>query len=238
MIIYQWLIDHYIETEQYNLIEESYRKLKPENFTDNLKEDPGNRHDYYFLINRLAGFLARQGRIHEVISIAQAFPNPSNRIKTYSMAARELLAGKEGPKQDAFILLDSAICEFKRIKDSDFSSEANTGSDDSRKALVLGLSRVGGKEMHEIAGKFVKQVSITRQDDVIEKWIEGTAGSGQYYLAHASIPDITSVTERVNFINRILLEEAMRRTPDKDWQTAIPYRYKLYKWEFLSYDPD
>ena len=231
------LIDHYIETGLHNSIEEFYRKLKPDIFTENLKQDPANRNDYYYLINRLAGFLAGQGRINEVIRIVQVFPNPSNRIKTYSIAARELLAGKDGPKHDAFILLDSALCEFNRIKDSDFSTEANNRSDDQRKALVLGLSRVGGKEMHEIAGNYVKQISITRQDDIIEKWIEGTAGSGQYYTAYASIPDITSAAEKVNYINRILLEEAMRRSPGSDWM-SIRARFNNYSWNFINYDPN
>ncbi len=231
------LIDHYIETEQNNLIEEFYRKLEPEKFTENLKEDPSTRNDYYYLINRLAGFLAGQGKMDEVIRITRVFPNPNNRIKTYSIAARELLAGKEGPKHDAFILLDSATCELNRINNFEFPSLIFSISDDPRKALILGLSRIGGKEMHDIAGTFVKQISISRQDELIEKWIEGTAGSGQYYLAHTSIPDITSAAERVNYINRILMEEAMRRSPGKDWK-SIRDRLKNYNWNFVKYDPN
>jgi len=232
------LIDHCIENEQYSSIEEFYKKLEPERFTENLKEDPMNQNDYYYLINRLAGFLANQGRIDEVIRITQVLPNPSNRLKTYSMAARELIAGKGDQKQNAFILLDSAICEQNRIKNFDFSSNYIFGPNDPRKALILALSWVGGQEMHNLAGKYVEQISMTRQDDVVERWIEGDAGSGNYYLAWSSIPEITSASERLNYFNRILLEESRRRPKDKDWEACIESKLKVYKWEFLVYDPD
>jgi len=232
------LIDHYLENEQYSHIEEFYKKLEPEKFTENLKESIMTQNDFYYLINRLTGYLAGQGRIDEVIRIVQLFPNPANRIKTYSISARELLAKKEGQKQNAFVLLDSAICDMNRIKNSEFVSYLVFGSNDPRRALVLALSWVGGQKMHNLAGKYVEQISMTRQDRVIERWIEGAAGSGQYYMAYASISDITSAAERLNYYNRILLQESVRHPMDKDWRAALESKLKVYKWEFLNYEYD
>jgi hypothetical protein len=232
------LIDRYIENKQYNSIDKFYKKLQPEKFIENIKENSITQDDYFHLINRLAGYLAGQGRINDIARIAQEFPNPSNRVKTYAIAARELLAGKYGKKQDAFILLDSAICELNRIKDFEFASEWISGSNDPRKAIVLALSWLGGQDMYTLARKYVEEISITRQEDVIERWIEGTAGSGQYYLAYTSIPDITSLSERLNYINRILLQESVKRPMADDWRTMLESRFKLYKWEFLNYEPD
>ena len=62
---------------------------------------------------------------------------------------------------------------------------------------------------------------MTRQNDVIARWIEGTVGSGQYYLAYSSIPEFSSSTARVNYFNRILLQEAVRRPMDKEWKAAV-----------------
>jgi hypothetical protein len=92
--------------------------------------------------------------------------------------------------------------------------------------------------MHNLAGHYVEQISLSRQDDVIERWIEGAAGSGQYYLAYTSIPDITSPAERLNYYNRILLQESVRRPMDKDWRDALDSRMKVYKWEFVMYETD
>ena len=232
------LIDHCIEYKLDSSIEEFYKKLEPEKLTENLKENPMNQNDYYYLINRLAGFLASKGRNDEVIRLTQVFPNPSNRLKTYSMAARELLAGSGNQKQNAFILLDSAICSLNRIKDFEFISDNIFGPNDPRKSLILALSWVGGQEMHNLAGKYVEQISMTRQDDVVERWIEGAAGSGKYYLAWSSIPDITSASERLNYLNRILLQESVRRPMGKDWKACLESKIKVYKWEFVVYEPD
>jgi hypothetical protein len=230
------IIDYCIENEQYDRIEEFYKKLQPEKFTESLKQSQRTQNTFYYLINRLTGYLAGQGKIDEVIRIVQLLPNPANRSKTYSISARELLANKEGQKQNAFILLDSAICELKRIEDSEFLSYRVFGSNDPRSALILALSWVGGQEMHNLAGKYVEQISITHQNDVIERWIEGAAGSGQYYTAYTSISDITSSTERLNYYNRILLEESMKHPMDKDWKAALESRLKNYKWQFLNYE--
>ena len=113
------------------------KSFRLEKLMDNLKENIITQNDYYYLINRLAGYLATEGRIDEVSRIAQIFPNPVNRIDTYSIAARELLAGNSNQQYKAFILLDSAICELDRIKDFNVTFDPNSGFNDPRKALVL-----------------------------------------------------------------------------------------------------
>ena len=95
------------------------------------------------------------------------------------------------------------------MKDFEFAYDQNNGANDPRKALILALSSVGGHQMHNLAGKYVEQISLSNQDDVVERWIEGAAASGQYYVAYASIPDITSTAERLNYFNRILLRESV-----------------------------
>ena len=154
------------------------------------------------------------------------------------MAARELITDKNSLQENAFILLDSAISELNRIRDFEFGSDRTYGSNDPRKAIVLAISWIGGQEMHNLAGHYVEQISLSRQDDVIERWIECAAGSGQYYLAYTSIPDITSPAERLNYYNRILLQESVRRPMDKDWRDALDSRMKVYKWEFVFYETD
>jgi len=230
------LINYYLESEQPERIEEFYKKLEPERFIENLKEGIASSNDFYYLINRLAGYLAREGRTDEVIRIASAFPSHANRVITYSVAAKALLAAKEGKKEKAFILLDSAISELNRIGDFEFLFSQNTGYNDPRKALVLALSSVGGQQMHNLAGKFVEQISIARQNGVIQQWVTGTAASGQYYLAYTAIPDITSTAARLDHFNRILLEESVRRPMNKEWRKTIEGRKIVYAWEFINYE--
>jgi hypothetical protein len=232
------LIEYSQENDQHGRIDEFFTKLKPEKFTENLKSGLMTQSDIYYLINRLAGYLASNGRTDEAIRIALVLPNRANQVKTYSMAARELLLKKDAHQEKAFILLDSAIGDLNRIRDFDFGTDYIFGPNDPRRALVLALSWVGGQEMHNIAGNYVKQIPISRQDVVIEQWIEGTAGSGQYYLAYTSIPDITSAVERLKYYNEILVQESAKQPMDEDWRTAIEGRLKLDKWEFLQYESD
>jgi hypothetical protein len=232
------LINYYIDNQREDRIDEFYKKLEPEKFPENLKENITSQNDFYFLINRVAGHLVREGRIDEVTRIARIFPNSVNRINTYSLASRQLLAEGGGQQQNVFLLLDSAISELNRIKSFEFTFDQNTGYNDPRKALILALSWVGGQEMHNLAGKYVEQISMTRQNDVLAQWIEGTAASGKYYLAYASIPDISSAAARINYFNRILLQESIRRPMEKEWKSAIESRLDVYAWEFLGYEAD
>jgi energy-coupling factor transporter ATP-binding protein EcfA2 len=232
------LIEKFLESKQYGRIDEVYKKLEPERFTENLKSSLIGQTDFYYLVNRLTGYLAREGRTDEVIRITRVFSNPANRIKTYSMTTRELLAEKNEHHELAFILLDSAICELNRTRNFEFGFDWNQGSSDPRKALVLALSWVGGQQMHSLAGNYVEQIPISRQDDMLALWVDGTAGSKQYYPAYTSIPDITSAGERLNDYNRILLQECIKRSMDNNWKEFIEGRIKVYKWEFLQYDPE
>jgi len=232
------LINYYLDNQQNDQIEHFYRKVQPERFTENLKENIFLQHDFYYLINRLAGHLAEEGRIDDINLIAKNFHKPVNRVNTYSLAARQLLSGKRGQQENAFILLDSAISEFKRMKGFEVAFNPSIGYNDPRNAIVLALSWVGGQEMHNLAGKYVDQISMIRRNDVIERWIEGTAGSGHYYLAYSSIPDISPSEARINYFNRILLQESVNFPMENEWKKAILSRLEVYKWEFISYEAD
>ncbi len=226
------LIDYFLENGQNGRVEEYYKKLEPERFIENLKERYMVQDAYFYLINRLAGYLASEGRIEETIRLAQTFPHRANRVKTYSMAAHELLTKKAGRPETAYILLDSAINELNRIKDFEFVSK------DPRNALALALSAIGGQEMHALARKYVEQVSLASQDDMIERWMQGTASSGQYYLAYASIPDIAVTSDRLNYFNQILLQEVAKRPMSEDWKTTFMSRLKDYTWQDIYYEYD
>ena len=230
------LIDYYVENKQPDRIEEFYKKLEPDRFIENMKEGVLTRDDFYYLINRLAGHLASEGRTDEATRIARVFPNRINRVNTYSMAAYQLLTDKDEKQEQAFILLDSATCEMNRIKDFEFEFSPNEGYYDPREALVFALSSVGGQDMHNLAARYVEQISMASQADVLRQWIEGAAVSGQYYLAYSSIPELTSTAERIYYFNRILMQESLRRPMDKEWRTAIESRIKVYTWEFIGYE--
>ena len=232
------LINYYIDNHQTKQIDGYYKKLQINRLTENLKESITLQKDIYYLINKLAGYLAGEGRIEDVNQIASLISNPVNRINTYSLAARQLMAGKGAQQHNAFVLMDSAASEFSRIKDFEFTSDPHSGSNDPRKAIVLSLSWIGGQEIHKLAGNYVEQISLIKQNDIIARWIEGTAGSGQYYLAYASIPAISPAGARLNYFTRILLQEAERRPMEKEWKAAISARLEVYKWEFLTYETD
>jgi hypothetical protein len=232
------LIEYCQQNNHYDRIEQYYKKLEPERITENMKGSLVSDDDLFYLTIRAAGYIAREGKTDEAIRIARVFPNRANRTKVYSMTARELLVNKNAHQEQAFILLDSAICELNRIRDFEFGTDRNAGPNDPRKALALALSWLGGEEMHKLAGNYVEQIPISRQDDMIERWVEGSAGSGQYYMAYNSIPEISSPAMRLNYYNRMLLQESVRRSMDKDWRAAIEARLKVYKWEFLQYEID
>ena len=222
------LINFYIENEKLDNIEKYYQKLQPEKFKENLKVIQGIPNDFYFLVNRMAGYLATRGRIDEVIRITQSVPGIANHIKTYSLAAKQLMAQKAGHQELAFILLDSALSELNRIKDFEFTAY------DPRIALVQALSSVGGEEMYALSRRVVETVSIAKQKQMIEFWIGGTASSGNYFKAYSSIPAMSAPADKINYYTIILWQEAVKHPMDAEWKRSLEKRMENYMWENIS----
>ena len=210
-----------------------YQKLEPGRFAaENLKEGSVREQEMFsYHVGILTGYLATKGRKQEVLQILKCYPKPSNLIKAYAIAPLELVQGSSGPKEDAFEYLDSAMTEVDRLKDFEFIG------DDPRIAVVLSLSLAGGKDMDDLARKFVSKISISQQNGVLQSWIQGTAMSGNYYQAYSSIPEIL-LSERLHYLNLILSAEAMKKEMNNEWQTFVMAFQKYYTWQFINFEAD
>jgi energy-coupling factor transporter ATP-binding protein EcfA2 len=227
------IVDDMLDKSDGDEINEYVIKIEPSKFNENLKQGKiRSQIGFFYLVNRLTAYLAMQGRSDEIVKIVQQFPHRANKIKLYSMAAREMAYTRQGPQEIIYPLLDSAISEMNRIKNFEFTSF------DPRIALVLAIATVGGTQMNDLAKGYVESLSITRQNNILQRWMEGISASGNYYLAYSSIPAITAPPDRLDYINLILLHEAIRRSTDSDWTISLKRRLAEYTWQDINFEAD
>ena len=227
------LMEQYREQHMEKEMELIYQKLEPARFgPENFKEGSPRELDMFsYRVGQLTEYLAIKGRKNEAFQIMKCYPKPSNLIKAYAIAPLELLVNPLGPKEDAFQYLDSAITEVDRLKDFEFFG------DDPRIAVVLSLSLAGGKDMDDLARKFVSKISLGQQNGVLQAWIMGTAMSGNYYQAFSSIPEIL-LSERLHYFNLILSAAAMKKENNREWMVHVTAFQKQYMWVNMSFEAD
>ncbi len=213
------LIHEYLEHGLYDQIEPVYQKLDVDKFDSNLKEQEYNSqalgyfvNSFSYLMNEMAEYLAGQGRLAEANRIITEYTSQNNRMKAYADAARGFHRFPSPSPESIYPYLDSAVTEANRLEDYQFISS------DPRIILAYSLSAVGGKNFYDLSQSYVKQLSLNTQTDIVQRWIQGIAQSGNYYQAYSSIPEITILTDRLYLYNLILMEEAFRiaRDPDRE----------------------
>lgn len=219
------LIHRYREQGQFDKIELAYQGLDIDKFDSNLKEREFNTGGLRTLINSFsvymsetAQYLASQGRSEEANRIISEYTNSNNRIKAYSDVTRGFRVFPSTVPADIYAYLDSAATETDRLEDYLFVST------DPRIIVSYAISSLGGKNFYDLSQSYVKQLSLNAQTDIVQRWIQGIAESGDYYQAHQSIPEITILTDRLYLYNIILLEDAYRRADNADWKLWLHKR--------------
>lgn len=229
------LIADYISNSNYDRIEKIYAKLDIEKFRDNLRLENAAATNYAIAL--LTGYLAQAGRRSEVTGIISNYTRRENRVKAYALAAHHIQRNGGANYEDVFLYLDSAISELKRTKQSESDAD-NTFSSDPRIMLVLALSTEGGMEMNRLALDYLRQVRIVRQVDLMERWMQGMAASGNYYLAYSSIPDLTILGNRLYMYNLIMIAEIMKRPMTAEWKKYFVRRSINFVWEDYGFEAD
>ena len=222
-----------IETDDIENLDPLIGKLDLGSFKDSYKE-AGLRGEeaFSYYVVRLAEYLASKGRKEEAIQLILTHPNRLNTIRAYSTVSVKLLtSGQPGPREDAFVYLDSALTEYGRIQDFFFLNRS------PRIAMVLTPAMIGGKEMIDLAQGLVRQITIGEQDGVIQNLILGTAMRGDYYQAYTFIPELT-IIDRLTYFNDILSAEGLIRTDDPEWKTYLHAWQTYWILEVILYEPD
>jgi hypothetical protein len=213
------LIHEYLQQGKYDKVEDIYQKLDIEKLESNWSEQAYNEslaggvgllNSFACYLNEVTEYLASKGRHVEANHIINLHTNRNNRIRAYADASRGFRKFPTSVPEAIYPFLDSAVTETERLKDYQFLSA------DPRIMLAYSLSAVGGSKFYNFSEKYVKQLSLNTQTDILQRWIQGIAESGDYYQALSSIPEITILTDRLYLYDLILLEEAIRRPMDSD----------------------
>lgn len=206
------LIDLYINSDDEDKVLGLYKKLDYERLKENFKNSVNYQKSFASRLERLSEYLAMKGRREDAIKVIQNENNKINIIKAYSTASLQLLRGTSGPKEDAYVYLDSALTGFNRMKDF-FLFSSNP-----RVALVLTPAMIGGKDMSELSLRLVREINLGEQSGVIQNLIMGTAIRGDYYEAYSAIPEIALI-DRIFYFDIMLTVEGLKRTTDPEWRT-------------------
>jgi hypothetical protein len=231
------LLHHYLQHGQYDKVEPIYQKLNIEKFSTNLIEREYNTNalgnfinSFSYLINELTEYLASQGRQEEANRIIRQYTSSNNRIKAYANAARGFQKFSSTAPEQMFSYLDSAVTELERLEDFQFIST------DPRIILAYNMSAAGGTILYDLSEQYVKQLSINAQNDIVQRWIQGIARSGNYYQAYNSIPEIVILSDRLYLFNMILLHEAIARTTNPDWKLYLKNKEEGFYLEDFAFE--
>ena len=182
-----------------------------------------------YRLDKLSQYFALKGRKEEAIKVIQNQANAKNIIKSYSTASLLLLQSPTGPKEHAYVYLDSAITEFKRLKGSIFNFN------NPRVALVLTPAMIGGKDMEALSLRFIREVELNQQSGVVQHFVMGTALRGDYYKAYSSIPELTLV-ERIHYYDIILTVDGKKRATDPEWEKYFNNYNDVWTYQLVGYD--
>jgi hypothetical protein len=226
------LMEEYVRRGQSENVEPLIQKIDIEKIKENLREgDPSDQEIFSYRMHRLIVYFVKNGRREEAIKIIRSHLNNVNIIKGYATAPMDLLNDVNGPKQDAYVYLDSALTAFDRITDFIFLTE------DPRISFVMPLSQIGGKQMTELALKYVAKMPISQQSGAVENLILGIALRDEFYEAYTAIPEIALV-DKLHYFNIILSEEAARKTQDSKWKEYLWNLHQQWKWSDINYEPE
>jgi hypothetical protein len=212
---------------------EVYNKLDFETLKDGFRTGSNIfQATFAYKLERLSQYLASKGRRDEAIRVVQQQSNRINRIKSYSTTSLQLLRNKgTGPREDAYLYLDSAITEFNRIEDFFLLSQ------NPRIALVLTPAMIGGADMTDLSRRFVREINLGEQSGVIQNLIMGTAIRGDYYEAYSSIPEIALI-DRLFYFNIMLTVEGLRQAVDPEWETYFSAFQDYWIFTAIGYEPE
>ncbi len=231
------LIHHYLQHGEYDKFEPVYQKLDIDKFDTNLIEREYNTqslgnfiNSFSYLINEVTEYLASQGRQTEANRIISEYTSSNNRMKAYANAARGFQKFSSSAPEQIFSYLDSAVTEAERLEDFQFVST------DPRIILAYNMSSAGGKILYDLSQEYVKQLSINSQNDIVQRWIQGIAKSGDYYQAYSSIPEIMILSDRLYLYNMILLQEATARITDPNWKVYLKNKEEGFYLEDFAFE--
>jgi energy-coupling factor transporter ATP-binding protein EcfA2 len=231
------LIQSYLEQGQYDKFEPLYQKLEIDQFDSNLKEPEYNTQGLQYPINSFSNlmnvvveYLASQGRQAEANRIISEYTSITNRIKAYSDVQRGFQKFPSPAPEVIFSFLDSAVTETKRLADYQFTSS------DPRIVMAYAMSATGGKKLNDLSQTYVKQLSLNAQSDIIQRWIQGIAASGDYYQAYTAIPEISILTDRLYLYSMILVHDAVDRSKDPNWKLFLKKKEEGFYQEDFAYE--
>ena len=225
------LMECYIVTDQEDKVVQLYKKLNYDKLKENFRNGPNYQEVFAYRLERLAEYFAMKGMRDDAIKIIQNQNNKVNIIKAYSTASLQLLRGVSGPKEDAYIYLDSALTGFNRLQDFFILSQ------NPRIAMVLTPAMIGGKDMSELSLRLIREINLAEQSGVIQNLIMGTAIRGDYYEAYSAIPEIAFV-DRIFYFDIMLTVEGLKRATDPEWKTYFSAYQDWWIFSAVGYEPE
>lgn len=201
-----------------------------------------DRYEYvettYFMnqLKNLAVNFASSGDHDEAIAIAEQFEREHEKAFAYIFMAEKIYMDNLNPI--AFAYLDSALTKARRIDFSQFDIGTNTFID-IRYNLILLLSRMGGRELNQMAREFLREMIEGNKFLGLQSWIYGVAEEGNYYRAFTAMLPTLTETEELNLLRVILWQASISREYNQGLGHRISMdQYYTYNYNYIFYQPN
>jgi hypothetical protein len=200
-----------------------------------------DRYEYVettFFMNQmkdLAVNLASTGYQEQAVEMAELFEREHEKAFAYIFMGEKIYMERLDPV--AFVYLDSALTKASRIDFSQFDIGANNFID-IRYNLILLLSRMGGRELNQLASEFLREMIEGNKYIGLFSRIYGIAEEGNYYRAYTELLPTLTETQELNLLNVILWQASIR----KENSEGIGHResmdlYYTYDYNYIFYLP-
>lgn len=200
-----------------------------------------DRYEYVettFFMNQmkdLAVNLASTGYQEQAVEMAELFEKEHEKAFAYIFMGEKIYMERLDPT--AFVYLDSALTKASRIDFSQFDIGANNFID-IRYNLILLLSRMGGRELNQLASEFLREMIGENKYNGLFSRIYGVAEEGNYYRAYTAMLSTLTETQELNLLNVILWQASIRKeNTEGGGHRASMDLYYTYDYNYIFYLP-
>jgi energy-coupling factor transporter ATP-binding protein EcfA2 len=201
-----------------------------------------DRYEYLektFFLNQMKDIgvnLALAGEHAKAVELAEKFEKDHEKAFAYIFIAENLYMDQLNPL--AFTYLDSAMSKAGKLDLSSYDFGVNNFID-IRYNLILLLSRIGGKELNQLAGEYLREMIDFNKTFGLVSAIYGIAEEGNFYRALTAMPSTLTETEELLLKSVILWQAAIHKDDIEDRERWVHMdNYYTYNYNYIFYLPN
>ena len=185
------------------------------------------------MMNQLCIHLADIGKAKEGVQFVELFSKEEEKMFSYLFMANQVYEKNADPI--AFVYLDSALSKSRKVDYTILPITTDPWMDPRHNAVRL-LSRIGSKDINQLAVEMLKDVEEEIKFNTILSRVVGVTMEGNFYRARTSIPNTLTESQDLQCRSMILLkacEKKEKQDAMNEWKAMD--RFFDWQWSYVFY---